>query len=1326
MPINLRAISITLVLAGIIPTHAFAAAPQDKSAAVLLRGAKQWVEKDRADLAKTLLEKLILIEPNSPEGLFMLGKIELLHGKPHEALPYLDKLEKTSPNHPRTRELRDAYSKATDNTPTLGKMRSLAQTGKTAEAGNMLAQLVELESRSQDPKQLASALSGYEYLAKLPNVDVQRLQAGWQSGLRKYPNNTDKLAAIQRYLAIYPNDSKVIKLLGDTQRSIAEQSIMTKRANSVTKRAKISKPAKVVTQKQAKVAEAAVTKQAAEMSSAEEADIEARSNAMDAIDDGKLDVAETALMDLLKRRPDDQIVLGGLGLIKQDQGKPDEAELWFERALKISNGDSNATRWQSLLTTARFWKHMRAADELLEARKLPEAEVAVQQALALQANEPNGLALLGNIKMAENRLDEAEQLYRDALKEEGYNVSAIRGLITLLSRTQRSAEALELVEQVHQRYAKELDKNPVSQASLLREEAELYIAAHRPSHAIQALEMAVLLSPKDPWSRFTLAKLYISLGLTPLGKQIMQEGVALAPKDPDMLYSNALVLISLNEYAAGLESLSLIPEAERTPVMQETWNRALMQYYFQQAEDQLAQGNRKEALRIMSVAETQARGSYAATEQVAEGWFRLGLQAQGLSAMRKLPQPVPLQTQIYFASLLSRAKKDAELTEFLPTLRIPDGVDEVSEKQRSTIRNIEFEMAGRQFDKLMNAGKTEQAQTLAKTVLSANQLSNADYFKFHRNYFSRAELPEDAIPLLNQEKEQYPNDLGIRWDLAYAYYQAKQNSNSEQELQELLSLTKGDDIDMRMRIARLQQSLGDASGARQTVDDLTHRFPNNTEVLLQAGSIAQAGGEYNQAMKYFQQTKELSAQKTAPSDAPLGLAQQSTQHDILLKLLPAKQLLNPPASRERAVVPVISSKESDQIYRSVLASDVKHEKYVANSPAARAEQEMDIIAERRTATIEAGLDIQSKTASSGTSTYNATEIPVRARFPIGYEAHGTVQIDKVDIDAGTLSPAFADAAVFGTIQANQFVPAQPLTPTASGASFALGYEQGSVQADIGVVGQGFPVRNIVGGIRKSGLLGQLSYSLNLSRRPETNSLLSYAGAKDPITGVTWGGVTDTGVALSLATKLGDVNAAGTASYGLLRGKNVQNNDRLYLRASLDQDIYTTDDMVLNVGVNANYTHSAKNESFFTFGHGGYYSPQSNLTFGLPVELNGRVDLLSYQLRANVSYSFTKEDSAAFYPNDPALQALAASRLAFPAGYTQAVYLGKTNSGFGYGLRGMVEYRTTPNIITGARFNVDRSAYYAPNSFLFYLRYAFKPETGSVKFPPTPITPYSQF
>lgn len=1221
-----------MVVCGIVSSPALSASDPLNSTQILLNGAKKWVAKDRSDLARELLRKVLVIQPSSPDALLILGKIELKEGKRDEAKKHLQTLQQTAPGSASARELSDAYRLATGD-----KSQSIKRNVQTE---------ISIAAHKADNKERTTA-----------NKPVANKKGAHQS--------------------ITPKKS---------HEQAAPPAIASENPENL----------------------------------ANNPDIIARTDALDALADGDTELAEKGLLDVLTRRPQDPEVIGGLGLVKQAQDKFEESQKWFEQALLAAQAAKVATeRWENLIGLSKFSQLVSNAKSLLEENRLPEAETSINQALLLKPGYPDALAVLGNIKAAGKNFIEAERLYREALKTEGYNVPAARGLASLLANTMRSDEAIEFIEHTLQEYADEWKKSPYGEASLLREEANLFIEANKPSRAMNALERAIKVDPKNPWVRYSLAKLYISLDMTPLSKQVMQEGVELAPKDPVMHYAQALVLLSQDDYTAALDTLDQIPQDALTQNMREARNRALIQSYVQQAEYQLGIGNRKEAIRIMSIAESQAKNSYSATTRVAEGWFKISKQDQGLTAMRTLPQPVPLETQVYYASLLNRAKKDQELADYLPSLHIPDTTDETLKKYRETIRDIEFSMASRQFDSLMKSGKKEQAQEFADMTLNAYKLSNSEYFKFHRLYFNRARLPDSSIPLLNQEKEQNPDDLNIRLELAYALHQDKQNSKAKNEIQELLSLSKDDDTEMRLRIANLQKDMGDTSGAWTTINDLTNRYPDNTNLLLQAGRMAQSVNQYNRAMSYYQRS-QIPAETSKHKE-------KSTPSDTTLNLTQGDQMLSDANTTGKAAPALLNTSESNKIYQSALAADTIKGQTPSPVAVSDVEQAMNSIRELRSPKIEAGLDIQTKTSNSGTSTYNATEIPVLARFPIGYEAHGIIQLDKVNIDAGALSPVLADASLFGSIRSNLYVPpARPLTPVASGNSIALGYEEQSLKADIGQTGVGFPVSNIVGGIGHGGSFGRLSYSLNLSRRPYTGSLLSYAGAKDPITGNTWGGVTNTGVSLYLSTTLrdtalGDLNLSSGMNYGLLRGQNVLNNDRVSLSATVDHDIYATDDMKLNLGLNVTYMSFAKNEAFYTYGHGGYYSPQSSIKLGFPLELTGRADMLTYQLQAGVTYSKTREDPAIYFPTNPTLQAMAAA-----AGTLPVTYNGGTGGGYGYNLLAASEYRVTPNIIFGGRFSMNRSAYYAPNSYFLYLRYAFKPETGQVSMRPNPVVPYSQY
>jgi predicted Zn-dependent protease len=111
---------------------------------------------------------------------------------------------------------------------------------------------------------------------------------------------------------------------------------------------------------------------------------------------------------------------------------------------------------------------------------------------------------------------------------------------------------------------------------VLRDQAEQRVAAGHPEQAIEMLERALKLDPKNPWVRFDLSRLYHKQGDKQRGRSLMDAGLTLAPADAEMLYANALYDSLLGEAHAALHLLEKIPEARRTPAMREL-QRKMMQ-----------------------------------------------------------------------------------------------------------------------------------------------------------------------------------------------------------------------------------------------------------------------------------------------------------------------------------------------------------------------------------------------------------------------------------------------------------------------------------------------------------------------------------------------------------------------------------------------------------------------------------------------------------------------------------------------------------------------------------------------------------------------------
>jgi hypothetical protein len=298
--------------------------------------------------------------------------------------------------------------------------------------------------------------------------------------------------------------------------------------------------------------------------------------------------------------------------------------------------------------------------------------------------------------------------------------------------------------------------------------------------------------------------------------------------------------------------------------------------------------------------------------------------------------------------------------------------------------------------------------------------------------------------------------------------------------------------------------------------------------------------------------------------------------------------------------------------------------------------------------------------------------------------------------------------------------------TASGVDFGVGYETDDWRFDVGSSPQGFPVSYLVGGIKKTGNIGDGYYMLDISRRPKTNSLLSYAGAHDPVTGEVWGGVRKNGAEFYSGYDIKQLGLFLQGSAHYLDGEKVKSNSTIMGRTGADWAWIDDVDMRLTTGFALMYMANANDQQYYTFGHGGYWSPQDYKSISLPVQWTGRFHKLSYLFRGSGSYSMSQQDGADFYPTRSGLQAQAGLQTQLPAGYDSPVYGASSSTAFGYTLTGMLEYQVQDQWYLGARMELARSPYYAPNFMSFYFRYDFEPSNKPIPFPPRPVKPYDRY
>jgi len=241
--------------------------------------------------------------------------------------------------------------------------------------------------------------------------------------------------------------------------------------------------------------------------------------------------------------------------------------------------------------------------------------------------------------------------------------------------------------------------------------------------------------------------------------------------------------------------------------------------------------------------------------------------------------------------------------------------------------------------------------------------------------------------------------------------------------------------------------------------------------------------------------------------------------------------------------------------------------------------------------------------------------------------------------------------------------------------------------DFGSTPQGFPVQNLIGGLRFRPLGGPITFLA--VRDSVKDSLLSYAGVRDPGTGIVWGGVVSNTGTVEVEHKTRRAGQYGSASFSYLTGKNVPDN----WAGSGDAGFYFVVVKGLSLGLSLTGMHYDKNLSFFSLGQGGYFSPQKYVLAAIPISWFSRHRRFEYEIRASLGAQYFSQDSALFFPTR-------LNRL-LPA---QGFYRGTTDIGPNYSFLARLGYRVAPHVYFDTFATANNSRNYATQTVGFSLKF----------------------
>jgi predicted Zn-dependent protease len=370
----------------------------------------------------------------------------------------------------------------------------------------------------------------------------------------------------------------------------------------------------------------------------------------------------------------------------------------------------------------------------------------------------------------------------------------------------------------------------------------------------------------------------------------------------------------------------------------------------------------------------------------------------------------------------------------------------------------------------------------------------------------------------------------------------------------------------------------------------------------------------------------------------------------------------------------------------------------------------------------AALLVLHRPGTPGLSQLDAATIPTSWEFARGYEQRFTVRADAVTLDIGRLSGDYNTAALLGSTQAAGALSARHYTNhQQSGLSLGFLYQTDALAVDVGSTPLGFLLPNVVGGVEWTCKWNSADVTLGLARRAVTSSELSYAGLRDPITGKPWGAVVESGPYAGIGLYRQLYSLSGSLRFAELAGTHVLGNQFFGAQAAAYWKIFSSKDVGADTGLTVNYWHYQHNLLNYTFGSGGYYSPQRYVSLALPLELTGARAGWIYRLRVSVARTISDTKSIAFYPDDAALQS-AAMRSPLPSGYDAPIFAGGRSSANSFSAYAAFEREVAHALVLGAMFDVDRTDYYHPTVISLYLRHAFAPWTPRP--PPRPTRPYN--
>lgn len=810
-------------------------AQQDISGALLEQGRYWRAQADPVREAEAW-NKLLLARPGNADALYGLANIAIKAGRLDEARAYLQKLASAHPGNRLVEQLEQDIALGTGNhASTLEEARLLAASGDLDQAlpkyrdalggnrpvgevgreyyaylgytdGGMqeaIDGLRQLEQKMPDDPQVSLALARHLARNEATRLDgIRRLSQlaartdigsdaaeSWRDALVWLgPPRPEARPLFEAYLKKNPDDAEIRQQLA---RGLAMTRVV---------KGKAGKPDPLRLRTDA---------------------------AMKMLEKGDLSTAEAEFKAVLAKRPNDSEALGGLGVIRLRQENWAQARELLSRAHK-----ANPRGWQASLRVAEYWYLLGKAEASRQATDFNGARKLLKQARQSAPNEVAADVMEADMLAEEGQLAMAETLYRRVLARRAGDAGALRGLVGVLARQDRSAEARELMAQASLRGPDGKNGASTLQAAYALGLAKGSSRSGDPARARVALEEALRIDPSNIWIRLELAGWYMRAKQEHEARSLIDDVLRSNPGDPGAMYASAVLYGQGDHFQVALDTLGRIPpgyEASNVRALRESMERKLS---LQQAVALGRQGHKAEAMAYLARLQESAAGSFDTLSAIAQAYADMDESSRALSVLRSMRPANGVQSadaSLQYAGILLRTGQDAEAAAVMRQL----GGWSLTGSQQEGLEELKAAYSIRQAESLRERGDLVAAYDMIAPVL-LQYPDNIDAIAALARMYAAAGRSEEALGLYKRVLTAQPRNAQLH-----------------------------------LGAAQLAQQLNDTRYAATLADLAVELAPDQVDILAEAARIYRAQGKNGRAVSLLKQAVALQEQADGPATPAL-------------------------------------------------------------------------------------------------------------------------------------------------------------------------------------------------------------------------------------------------------------------------------------------------------------------------------------------------------------------------------------------------------------------------------------------------------------------------